>query len=103
MARALWLGYNVLLMDTDSFIYHEPYKYLKAPPLSTIRCAGWVLGGSGRGCVGGAGGWRAAGGARVAACDLQLGCVPLPGAVGQWPTLGLTTAPLPWPAPCPTP
>ena len=24
--------------DTDSFLYRDPYLYLKRPPLSNIRC-----------------------------------------------------------------
>ncbi|EFN57003.1 hypothetical protein CHLNCDRAFT_143657 [Chlorella variabilis] len=36
MARAVWLGYNVWLLDTDSYLYRDPYKYLKVPPLSNV-------------------------------------------------------------------
>ncbi|MEW5299180.1 MAG: hypothetical protein WDW36_002220 [Sanguina aurantia] len=32
--RALRLGYNVLLVDADIVMFHDPYKFLKAPPLA---------------------------------------------------------------------
>ncbi|EFN51412.1 hypothetical protein CHLNCDRAFT_55126 [Chlorella variabilis] len=36
MARAVWHGYNVWLLDSDSYLYQDPYKYLTVPPLSNI-------------------------------------------------------------------
>jgi hypothetical protein len=36
MARAVWHGYNVWLLDTDSYLYSDPYKYLKQPPFADI-------------------------------------------------------------------
>ena len=30
------MGYNVLMLDTDSYFYTDPYAYLKKPPFSEI-------------------------------------------------------------------
>ncbi|EFN51487.1 hypothetical protein CHLNCDRAFT_55051 [Chlorella variabilis] len=36
MARAVWHGYNVWLLDTDTYLYRDPYKYLTVPPFKDI-------------------------------------------------------------------
>jgi hypothetical protein len=33
-ARMLRMGYNVLSIDTDAMLHHDPYVFLKAPPLN---------------------------------------------------------------------
>lgn len=40
VSRAVWQGYNVLLLDTDSWLYRDPYLYLTRPPFHNIRWAG---------------------------------------------------------------
>lgn len=39
VSRAVWQGYNVLLLDTDSWLYRDPYLYLTRPPFQNIR---WI-------------------------------------------------------------
>lgn len=36
VARAVWMGYNVMMLDTDAWFYHDPYTYLKHPPFANI-------------------------------------------------------------------
>ena len=37
IARALRLGYNLLYMDTDTILFNDPYRFVKAPPLDRIN------------------------------------------------------------------
>lgn len=34
--RSLRLGYNVLLVDSDTAVFDDPYKYFKQPPFQDI-------------------------------------------------------------------
>ncbi|KAA6428239.1 MAG: hypothetical protein FRX49_01835 [Trebouxia sp. A1-2] len=36
LARSLRLGYNVLLVDSDTAVFDDPYKYFKQPPFQDI-------------------------------------------------------------------
>lgn len=36
-ARALRLGYNIMVLDTDMVVFDDPYKYLKRPPFNDIN------------------------------------------------------------------
>lgn len=38
-ARAVWLGYSVFLIDSDSYMFRDPYTFLKQPPFANIRWA----------------------------------------------------------------
>ncbi len=40
MARAVRLGYNVLVMDTDVVVFKDPYQFWKAPPFSNFTILG---------------------------------------------------------------
>ncbi|GAX73294.1 hypothetical protein CEUSTIGMA_g748.t1 [Chlamydomonas eustigma] len=37
LARSLRLGVNVFLVDTDIFMFRDPYRYLKSPPLKDLN------------------------------------------------------------------
>lgn len=36
MARAVRLGYNVLMTDSDMVVLDDPYQYWKAPPFNAF-------------------------------------------------------------------
>lgn len=36
-ARAVRLGYNVMVLDTDMVVYEDPYKYIKSGPLKDVH------------------------------------------------------------------
>jgi hypothetical protein len=36
LGRAVRLGYNVMMLDTDIVLMDDPYKYFKAPPFSSF-------------------------------------------------------------------
>ncbi len=38
-ARAARLGYNVMLVDTDSIVMRDPYVHLKSPALKQFKVA----------------------------------------------------------------
>ena len=75
VARAVWMGFHVLMLDTDSFLYHDPYAYFKKEPLAgipfmslqdggnLINGGAWQQGASGR--AGGVGRRRSAACART--------------------------------------
>lgn len=37
MARAVRLGYNFSVIDTDAGVLHDPYKYLTVPRFKDIQ------------------------------------------------------------------
>lgn len=52
MARAIRMSYNVLGLDSDVLVFHDPYTFLKRPPLANINYLamrdgdGWINSGT---------------------------------------------------------